>query len=168
MSVQTLFKKLRSWLTMTRVLLYSVKKFSSHSTDSRSRWLVGSSRSKSWGSKYKPFARATRCRQPPLRRFVGTCSISLVIASSKDPHSARLRSAGLQQVQCLHALLKSWISVGVSQQPLLLLFGLYKFIIARHDWQEGGRVGTIDFLRHVDHPQIIWHPVNFALRHCSQ
>jgi Protein of unknown function (DUF1602). len=61
----TLSRKYRSWVTATTVPAYSSRKCSSHSTDSASRWFVGSSRRSRSGCCRSSRASATRRFSPP-------------------------------------------------------------------------------------------------------
>ena len=67
---------------------YLLKKSSSHNEASRSRWLVGSSKSKRSGSVNNSEARATRIRQPPEKLSQGC-----IWAASSKPRPAKIRAA---------------------------------------------------------------------------
>mmetsp|Transcript_11316 Transcript_11316/g.52579 ORF Transcript_11316/g.52579 Transcript_11316/m.52579 type:complete len:104 (+) Transcript_11316:835-1146(+) len=71
MWVHTPLRKSWEWLTRMRHFLYLARYPSSHTHASRSRWLVGSSRSNSVGSAKSALASATRMRQPPDMSLVG-------------------------------------------------------------------------------------------------
>jgi len=76
MSVVTSFKNARSCETSSTVCLYVLRYSCNHRTASRSRWLVGSSRSRRSGSIKRAEARATRIRHPPLKSQVEDACIS--------------------------------------------------------------------------------------------
>mmetsp|Transcript_16383 Transcript_16383/g.49106 ORF Transcript_16383/g.49106 Transcript_16383/m.49106 type:complete len:175 (-) Transcript_16383:298-822(-) len=63
----TLSKKYRSWVMATTVPRKSFRVLSNHATDSASRWLVGSSTSRTSGASSSTRASATRRRSPPDR-----------------------------------------------------------------------------------------------------
>mmetsp|Transcript_31492 Transcript_31492/g.74854 ORF Transcript_31492/g.74854 Transcript_31492/m.74854 type:complete len:82 (-) Transcript_31492:1286-1531(-) len=74
-SVQTWLRKALSWLTTTSVRSsHPSRCCPSHSTASRSRWLVGSSRRSTSGLRKSAAAIETRIRHPPLREATG-CAI---------------------------------------------------------------------------------------------
>mmetsp|Transcript_25198 Transcript_25198/g.82700 ORF Transcript_25198/g.82700 Transcript_25198/m.82700 type:complete len:321 (+) Transcript_25198:3162-4124(+) len=70
MSVQTVSRKSRSWLTTTSVFFQRCKYSSSHSTARRSRWLVGSSKRRSVGAIKRARASEMRMRHPPEKLSV--------------------------------------------------------------------------------------------------
>ena len=65
MRVATRSRKVRSWVMVTTLPLKSISRFSSHSMESRSRWLVGSSSSSTSGRRTSAWASATRFLVPP-------------------------------------------------------------------------------------------------------
>mmetsp|Transcript_2698 Transcript_2698/g.5702 ORF Transcript_2698/g.5702 Transcript_2698/m.5702 type:complete len:249 (+) Transcript_2698:1805-2551(+) len=71
MSVQTVVRKSRSCETTTSVCFHFCKYPSSQMTACRSRWLVGSSSSKSRGLRKSARASEMRIRQPPEKDDVG-------------------------------------------------------------------------------------------------
>jgi hypothetical protein len=84
----TLLRKSRSWLT-TGSSPVALRKSSSHSTASRSRWLEGSSSSSRSGSEKSRAASATRIRQPPEKLSSGGAAPPR--RSRGRPGSARAR-----------------------------------------------------------------------------
>jgi hypothetical protein len=65
MRVATRSRKARSWVMATTLPLKSISSCSSHWIESRSRWLVGSSSSRTSGWLTSAWASATRLRVPP-------------------------------------------------------------------------------------------------------
>lgn len=60
-------RKLRSWVIVITLPLKAISSSSSHSMESRSRWLVGSSSNRTSGRATRAWASATRLRVPPDR-----------------------------------------------------------------------------------------------------
>mmetsp|Transcript_24843 Transcript_24843/g.64478 ORF Transcript_24843/g.64478 Transcript_24843/m.64478 type:complete len:220 (+) Transcript_24843:827-1486(+) len=90
MSVQTPLRNERSWLTTTSVFSpQSSRCLPSHSTASRSRWLVGSSRKSTSGSWNSAAAMETRMRQPPLSDATGLPIMSSLNCSPRSSAAAR-------------------------------------------------------------------------------
>mmetsp|Transcript_11665 Transcript_11665/g.38713 ORF Transcript_11665/g.38713 Transcript_11665/m.38713 type:complete len:104 (+) Transcript_11665:1108-1419(+) len=92
MCVHTPFRKSCECETRMRHFLYFARYPSSHTQASKSRWLVGSSRSNNVGAANSAFASATRMRHPPDMSSVGrwimvsenprACSSSLALDSN--------------------------------------------------------------------------------------
>mmetsp|Transcript_31022 Transcript_31022/g.79649 ORF Transcript_31022/g.79649 Transcript_31022/m.79649 type:complete len:306 (+) Transcript_31022:178-1095(+) len=90
-SVAALATKSAEWVTSSTVVLAAagdVRYEASQRVAGRSRWLVGSSRSSSPGSRNSAWARAARVRQPPLSVDRGASCIALV-----NPRPVRMRLA---------------------------------------------------------------------------
>ena len=69
------FKKSRSWEMMICVQGREARWFSSHNTVSKSKWLVGSSKSSKSARQISAWARLRRIRQPPEKDLTGrVCS----------------------------------------------------------------------------------------------
>mmetsp|Transcript_17398 Transcript_17398/g.41929 ORF Transcript_17398/g.41929 Transcript_17398/m.41929 type:complete len:103 (+) Transcript_17398:1063-1371(+) len=70
MLLHTPLRKSWEWETRMRMAGYLARYFSSHTHDSMSRWLVGSSRRRSAGCERRARPSATRMRHPPERSWV--------------------------------------------------------------------------------------------------
>ena len=63
--------KSRSWLVMTERALEGSQPLSSHTMDSKSKWLVGSSISRTSGFRVRILRERDRIFQPPLKLSTG-------------------------------------------------------------------------------------------------
>mmetsp|Transcript_17708 Transcript_17708/g.55301 ORF Transcript_17708/g.55301 Transcript_17708/m.55301 type:complete len:231 (+) Transcript_17708:1260-1952(+) len=98
-SVHTSLRKSMSWDTERMVPFHRFARWSSsHSTASRSRWLVGSSRSSSRGWRKRARARDTRMRQPPERPSDPASAMS-----REKPRPERMRRARGSAASAPHA-----------------------------------------------------------------
>ena len=97
MRVATRFKKLRSWVMVMTLPLKAISRSSSHSIESKSRWLVGSSNKSTSGCDTNPCANATRFLLPPERVPMMAspfkcrrCSVSVMRCSQFQPSTASI------------------------------------------------------------------------------
>ena len=126
----TLSRKYLSWVTAITVPLYCFRYNSSHSTDSASRWLVGSSRSKISGSLSSRRHKATRRRSPPERNFTGVSpsgqrKASMARSSFESSSQASLWSINSVSLPCRS--MSAFISSSVIGSENLLLHSSYSF-----------------------------------------
>ena len=104
MRVATRSRKVRSWVMVTTLPLKSISRFSSHSMESRSRWLVGSSSSSTSGRRTSACASATRLLVAAGKRAdaaslsrCSRCRVSSTRCSQFQPSCASMRA--LQRVE---------------------------------------------------------------------
>ncbi len=93
MPVVTASRNSRSWLITSMVPPKRRSHCSSHSTASRSRWLVGSSSSSKSAGLMSARANCSRMRQPPLKLFTACSSASLAKPSPSSSDWARARAS---------------------------------------------------------------------------